>query len=182
MRFDKRVLAIAGGMSAVAIAAVASAHVPATARSSHLAAPVATSGKGAFRDGPMTTFTGAPAPSGYGAGHGASAEALEVAAWNAKVIRATDQLAADRGGSFSGASPDDIVREASAAGLDRAGDAAADQRAKAKAAPAHLPEPATWGMLILGFGGIGFGLRRAHQRSEAKFNEKIKRITNGLPD
>jgi hypothetical protein len=49
------------------------------------------------------------------------------------------------------------------------------------ATPGGVPEPATWAMLMLGFGGIGFGLRRAHRRSEAKFNAKIERISRGLP-
>ena len=46
---------------------------------------------------------------------------------------------------------------------------------------AAVPEPATWAMMILGFALAGCGLRRAHTRSEARFNAKIKRITEGAP-
>ena len=42
-----------------------------------------------------------------------------------------------------------------------------------------VPEPATWAMMILGMGAIGFALRSAKRRSEEKFETKIKKITNG---
>jgi hypothetical protein len=32
-------------------------------------------------------------------------------------------------------------------------------------APDALPEPATWAMMLLGFGGIGFQLRRRRSQS-----------------
>ena len=32
--------------------------------------------------------------------------------------------------------------------------------------PAPVPEPATWAMMLLGFGGIGFALRRGRRRSK----------------
>jgi len=32
--------------------------------------------------------------------------------------------------------------------------------------PAPIPEPATWAMMLLGFGGIGFALRRGRRRSK----------------
>ena len=41
------------------------------------------------------------------------------------------------------------------------------------------PEPATWGMMILGFGLAGLGLRRQVRRSEVKFDAKIKQIAAG---
>lgn len=47
------------------------------------------------------------------------------------------------------------------------------------AAAGAVPEPATWGMMILGFGLMGAGMRRAICRSEVKFNDKIKRIAEG---
>lgn len=43
-----------------------------------------------------------------------------------------------------------------------------------------VPEPATWAMMILGFGLIGFAMRAAKRRDEAKFEAKIKRIAAGL--
>lgn len=45
---------------------------------------------------------------------------------------------------------------------------------------AAVPEPATWAMMILGFGIIGFGMRYSMRRSNAKFDLKIRRITAGL--
>lgn len=34
-------------------------------------------------------------------------------------------------------------------------------------APGSVPEPATWGMMLLGFAGIGMALRRSRRRSDA---------------
>src|SRR5205814_9167517 len=34
-------------------------------------------------------------------------------------------------------------------------------------APGAVPEPATWGLMLLGFGGIGMALRRSRRRSGA---------------
>jgi hypothetical protein len=42
-----------------------------------------------------------------------------------------------------------------------------------------VPEPATWALMILGFGGVGFAMRRAKARSDEKFEAKIKRLTAG---
>ena len=47
------------------------------------------------------------------------------------------------------------------------------------AVPARLPEAATWGMLLLGFGAVGFALRKAKALSDARFEEKIKRLAAG---
>lgn len=44
---------------------------------------------------------------------------------------------------------------------------------------AAVPEPATWAMMILGMGAVGFAMRSAKRRSDAKFDAKIKRITAG---
>jgi hypothetical protein len=44
-----------------------------------------------------------------------------------------------------------------------------------------VPEPATWAMMLLGFGAIGGALRSAKRRSDQKFDAKIKRITGGAP-
>ena len=43
----------------------------------------------------------------------------------------------------------------------------------------RLPEPATWALMILGFGGIGGAMRRRMRRSEADFTARIKRIVDG---
>ena len=45
-------------------------------------------------------------------------------------------------------------------------------------APA-VPEPATWAMMIVGFGAVGFALRSARRQADHKFDTKIKRITYG---
>jgi hypothetical protein len=47
---------------------------------------------------------------------------------------------------------------------------------------ARLPEPATWAMLVLGFGGIGWMARRHQRRSEAAFTERLRRIAAGEID
>ena len=46
-------------------------------------------------------------------------------------------------------------------------------------ATAAVPEPATWAMMIFGFGGVGVSMRYAKRRSDQKFDAKIKRITEG---
>jgi hypothetical protein len=169
MTLTKRWLAVAGLMSAAAVTATASARVLVN-----------------LDDVQQVHATRSESPAGFGGTtmswkvrggyHGSVDDASSVAAWNAQLIKTTDQQAASHGaGSFT----DDVARDALAAGADYRGDA---QRDKAKGLPAHLPEPASWALLICGFGGIGFALRRAHRRSEAKFDEKIRRITNGLPD
>ena len=45
--------------------------------------------------------------------------------------------------------------------------------------PARLPEPATWGMLVTGFGLIGWLARRHQRRSERAFTERLRRIAAG---
>ncbi|MGR6331176.1 DVUA0089 family protein [Sphingomonas sp. XXL09] len=42
-----------------------------------------------------------------------------------------------------------------------------------------VPEPATWAMMILGMGAVGYAMRRAKRSSDAKFDAKIQRITAG---
>lgn len=42
-----------------------------------------------------------------------------------------------------------------------------------------VPEPASWAMMILGMGIVGFALRTARRRSDARFDAKIKRIAAG---
>lgn len=48
-------------------------------------------------------------------------------------------------------------------------------------AGAAVPEPASWAMMILGMGAVGFALRSAKRRSSVKFDARIKRLTVGLP-
>lgn len=47
------------------------------------------------------------------------------------------------------------------------------------AVPGRLPEAATWAMLLLGFGGVGFALRKAKARADARFEAEIKRLAAG---
>ena len=42
-----------------------------------------------------------------------------------------------------------------------------------------VPEPATWAMMILGMGAVGFAMRSAKRRSDVKFDAKIKTIAAG---
>ena len=42
-----------------------------------------------------------------------------------------------------------------------------------------VPEPSTWAMMLLGFGGIGLALRKAKARSDEEFEAKIKRLATG---
>lgn len=46
---------------------------------------------------------------------------------------------------------------------------------------APVPETATWLMMLLGFGAVGFAMRSTKRRMDAKFEIKIKRLTAGLP-
>lgn len=43
----------------------------------------------------------------------------------------------------------------------------------------RLPEPATWVMMILGFGAAGYAIRRGIRRSEARFTARVQRIAAG---
>lgn len=57
------------------------------------------------------------------------------------------------------------------AGLNAAASAANDQNTGVDAVTvAPVPEPATWGMMILGFGMLGFGLRRRNAKVATKIS------------
>lgn len=43
----------------------------------------------------------------------------------------------------------------------------------------RLPEPATWVMMVLGFGPAGYALRRRLRASERRFTERMRRIAAG---
>ncbi|SFP45603.1 PEPxxWA-CTERM sorting domain-containing protein [Sphingomonas rubra] len=45
---------------------------------------------------------------------------------------------------------------------------------------AAVPEPATWAMMLLGFGMIGFGMRYGMRRSNTRFDLKVQRIAAGV--
>ncbi len=47
------------------------------------------------------------------------------------------------------------------------------------AAMSHVPEPATWAMLMIGFAMIAAGVRHWMRRSQARFDEHIRRIAAG---
>lgn len=47
------------------------------------------------------------------------------------------------------------------------------------AVPGAVPEPATWAMMMLGMGAVGFALRRKARLSEVAFEARIKAITYG---
>jgi hypothetical protein len=47
------------------------------------------------------------------------------------------------------------------------------------AVPARLPETATWAMLLIGFGAVGFVLRKAKAMADARFEAKLKRLAAG---
>ena len=57
--------------------------------------------------------------------------------------------------------------------------AAAIRSAPVETAMSHVPEPATWAMLMIGFGMIAAGVRRWMRRSQARFDERIRRIAAG---
>lgn len=42
-----------------------------------------------------------------------------------------------------------------------------------------VPEPATWAMMMIGFGAIGFGLRRAKASSDDRFEARLRRLAAG---
>lgn len=42
-----------------------------------------------------------------------------------------------------------------------------------------IPEPGSWALMIAGFGAVGYAMRRAVRRSEARFDDRIRRITAG---
>ncbi len=46
-------------------------------------------------------------------------------------------------------------------------------------AMSHVPEPATWAMLMIGFAMIAAGVRHWLRRSQARFDEHIRRIAAG---
>lgn len=73
-----------------------------------------------------------------------------------------DSLATLMGGDGLGTDPDAGYDVASLAGLF-----------------AHVPEPATWGLFILGFGMIGMALRRRLRASDAAFTAHVRAIAAG---
>lgn len=91
------------------------------------------------------------------------------------------------GGSFAGQGADAAIGQAPvrislirSLGADRASDVPASHAAPT--APAELPEPAMWAMMVAGFGLAGWTMRRAVRRSEARFDERIRQIASGEID
>ncbi len=52
-------------------------------------------------------------------------------------------------------------------------------RGDAAAAMSHVPEPATWAMLMIGFAMIAAGVRYCIRRSDARFDDHVRRIAAG---
>lgn len=42
-----------------------------------------------------------------------------------------------------------------------------------------VPEPASWALMVAGFGAVGYAMRRAVRRSDIRFDDRIRRITAG---
>lgn len=57
--------------------------------------------------------------------------------------------------------------------------APSDPLDKMLTAAGRLPEPATWGLMILGFGCVAGAMRHRVRKSERDFNDRIRRITDG---
>lgn len=126
-------------------------------------------------DGPAITYRGLPSSAILGSLNGTHTLNLP------GVLNGTVYLGIeyDDGKAESGKSM--RIYKISASDLDRITlNRAAGQNAVVLAAvPGRLPEAATWGMLLLGFGAVGFALRKAKAMSDARFEEKIKRLAAG---
>ena len=44
---------------------------------------------------------------------------------------------------------------------------------------AAVPEPASWAMMIVGLGAVGFAMRSVRRRSDARFDDGVRRIGDG---
>jgi hypothetical protein len=123
-------------------------------------------------DGPAVTYRGLPSSAILGSLNGAHTLNLP------GVLNGTIYLGIeyDDGKGDSGKSM--RIYKISASDLDKITlNRGAGQNAVVLAAvPGRLPEAATWGMLLLGFGAVGFALRKAKALSDARFEEKIRRL------
>lgn len=72
-----------------------------------------------------------------------------------------------------------IAVRPAAAPVTKAANGIAAIRGDAAAAMSHVPEPATWAMLMLGFAMIAAGVRYCLRRSEARFDDHVRRIAAG---
>jgi len=125
-------------------------------------------------DGPAVTYRGLPGSAILGSLNGSHTLNLP------GVLNGTVYLGVEYGdGRRAGKSM--RIYKISASDLDKITlNRAAGQNAVVLAAvPGRLPEAATWGMLLVGFGAVGFALRKAKALSDARFEEKIKRLAAG---
>lgn len=42
-----------------------------------------------------------------------------------------------------------------------------------------VPEPATWAMMLIGFGAVGFAMRRAKAAADDRFEDRVRRLAAG---
>lgn len=164
-------LTLTSGSSLTACSDPSNSEVLDTVRDPELNAALAKLGY----DGPAITYRGLPGTSILGSLNGAHTLNLP------GVLNGTIYLGVEYDDGKAGSGKSMRIYKISASDLDRITlNRDAGQNAVVLAAvPGRLPEGATWGMLLVGFGAVGFALRKAKALSDARFEEKIKRLAAG---
>lgn len=126
-------------------------------------------------DGPAVSYRDLPGSAFLGALNGAHTVNLPGA------LSGTVYLGVEYDDGKSGSGKSMRIYKIAASDLDKVTlNRGAGQNAVVLAAvPGRLPEAATWGMLLVGFGAVGFALRKAKALSDARFEAKIKRLAAG---
>ena len=125
-------------------------------------------------DGPTVTYRGLPGSAILGSLHGSRTVNFP-GAFNGTVYVGV-QYEDEKGGAGRSMT----IYKIAASDLDRITlNRKAGTAVVLAAVPARLPEAATWGMLLVGFGAVGFAVRKAKALSDARFEEKIKRLAAG---
>ena len=137
----------------------------------------------------MTVIAGAEGTpptfaAGFGAAHGALTSSDLSLDGRAFMVRDDGQAGlsthfAALGDDLPGLQGEVAVNAAQA--LDGARHASARPVTVSPSKVARLPEPATWAMMIIGFGLIGGAVRRGLRKSDERFNDYIRSITDN-PD